>query len=160
MWKLIDQQKTKIVGSNDLLDAVEPLAAELLGQPAGAATASTQGKSMLGGLLGKITPGSTAAPAPAPAPAPIPQPVPQQISAGGDIFLTFAGASSKSNPGVHIYVNGTLIGQGTLNQGFSASFTGTQADEYHVKVEWESVIPTREYKINTSFKKHKGWFRL
>ena len=152
----IDQQKTKIVTTKDLLDAVEPLVLELVGES------------------NEPAPSKKKAVAPAPQPVEEEKPVTvkekkpvtvkeekpvtvnavqQQVVSGGDVSLYFAGFSFSKNPGVKIYVDGVFIGTGTLNQGFSLSFSESYAGKHNVKVEWESLVNTKTYSIDTNFKK-------
>jgi len=137
----IDQQKTKIVGTNDLLEAIEPLALELLGEP----RTSTQNNKSKKKETQKPQPVNTTIVG-----------TPQRVCIGEEegICLSFAGYSNSKNPIANIYVDGLLIGTGTLNQGFSVLFSENHVGNYKVKIEWESVISTREFTINTNFKKH------
>jgi len=169
----IEQQKMvrNIRSLNDLLDAAEASTAELLGVKIN----NTGSSGSSSGLFGKKTtetksanPTSTSTPTSTPTPDSTPVPVnppvvtptvtptvtqPQQASTGEDVSLYFAGFSSGKNPTAKIYVDGTFIGTGTLYQGFSVSFAGSHGGKHIVKIEWDSVISTKEYKINTSAKK-------
>ena len=143
----IEQQKTKIVSTNDLLDAVEPLTSELLGISA----TTGQGRQNKPNIKLVETSKSDTKYQPA---NPVDVNPPQQVSNGDGISLYFAGFSYSKNPSAKIYVNGNLVGTGTLKQGFSLSFSDTHpGEDYNVRVEWESVIQTKDYKINTAFKK-------
>jgi len=141
----IDQQKTRIVSTNDLLDAVEPLTAELLGEAvASSNNANNPGKK----VEPKVTepqPENTVVVAP-------PQQVPPS-GGEGNISLYFAGYTTGKNPGAKIYVDGVFVGTGTLHQGFSVSFSESYAGNHTVRIEWESVISTKNYSVNTNFKK-------
>jgi len=137
----IDQQKTRIVSTNDLLDAVEPLTTELLG------ISKTQPPII-------SDPPRTPKSDPTPTPLPTGDPTPQSVSNENGVSLYFAGFSSGKNPGARIYVNGNLVGKGTLNQGFSVSFPDNHpGQDYNVRIEWESGVQSLDCKVNTRFKK-------
>ena len=78
---------------------------------------------------------------------------PQPLPNTGNISLYFAGFTFKQNPTANIYVDGILVGNGTLNQGFSVSFSENSIGKHNVRIEWDSVITTKTYSINTGFKK-------
>lgn len=142
----IDQQKTKIIDASALLDAVDPLTLELLGiQSTSILTDKNENKVTTNPLVKGEYVKKTYAEN---------KNQSQQITTNeGGISLHFAGFSSKKNPTVNIYVNDVLIGKGTLNQGFSVSFPEKYAGNYKVRLEWESVISSKTYTINTNFKK-------
>jgi hypothetical protein len=131
----IDQQKVRTVVTNDLLDAVEPLTAELLGEP-------TNSPSNNNSKNKPVKEKETIKP----------DPKEQQI-VGGDVSLYFAGFTSNKNPAAKVYVDGILVGTGTLNRGFSLSFSESYSEKHSVKIEWESIITTKTYNIDTNFKK-------
>ncbi|MDR1170793.1 MAG: CsgG/HfaB family protein [Prevotellaceae bacterium] len=133
----IDQQKTKIVHANDLLDAVEPLTLELLGMPVIVKPPTSPNS----GTVKEKTPDVK----------PV-VPSPPNTASEGDIVLYFAGFSSNKNLVARIFVDGTLVGNGTLSQGFSVSFPESRAGIYKVRIEWSS-IGTKTYDLDTRVKK-------
>jgi hypothetical protein len=134
----IDQQKTKLVKSNDLLDVIEPLTLELIGVAAGVQSAPNPPPKIVEEKAPIVKPVS---------------PPPPTVVSGGDIVLYFAGFSSNKNPAARIFVDGTLIGNGTLSQGFSVSFSENRAGIHKVKIEWSSMVGSKTYDVDTSFKK-------
>jgi hypothetical protein len=67
--------------------------------------------------------------------------------------LHFGGFSSNKNPAAKIFVDGALVGNGTLSQGFSVSFAENRVGEHKVRIEWSSMIDSKTFKIDTSLKK-------
>jgi len=136
----IEQQKTKIVDENRLLDSVDPLTLELLGIVVPQQIDKSQSTE-----TPEIEPKSQIVNAT------ISQP--EQVSVVSNVSLYFAGFSYKKNPNANIYIDGILTGTGTLNSGFSISFPESHVGTYNVRIEWESVISTKNYTIDTRLKK-------
>jgi hypothetical protein len=133
----IDQQKTRLVQTNDLLDVVEPLTLELLG------------------VAVAVQPAASLPPKTVEEKAPDVKPVVHSspnTASEDDIVLYFAGFSSNKDFVAKIFVDGTLVGNGTLNQGFSVSFPESRVGVYRIKIEWSSM-GTKAYELDTSVKK-------
>jgi hypothetical protein len=129
----VDQQKTKVVSTNELLDIIEPLTLELIGETNTAQKSEI--KNNITYMPENLKPAST------------------PVSNEGNITLHFAGFSSKKNPDAKIYVDNVLIGNGTLNEGFSVSFPENSYGKRNVTIEWDSVLTTKDYSIDTKSKK-------
>ena len=139
----VEAQRTKIVPSNDLLTSVEPLALELLGEEV---VTPQRG--------GSRTQSARPQPQQQQAPAPVSSQQAFLTLDGGEVSLYFAGfTGSKRNPTASIFVNGTLVGTGTLNQGFAVSFKEPYVGNHTVKITWDSVVGTKEFSINTTARK-------
>ena len=139
----IDQQKTKLIDENGLLDAVDPLTLELLGiqtVPNQKDKSDSRGFSKTDSKPQTVVNTNDVSQS-------------EQVPAGDGISLYFAGFSSGKNPSANIYVNDVLVGNGTLKRGFALSFPEKYAGDYKVRIEWESGISSKNYTINTNSKK-------
>jgi hypothetical protein len=126
----IDLQKTRVVSSKELLDIVEPLTLEMLGENSSAKSSSTVSK-------------KTAA-------SEKPAPSSSNSNEGQNIVLEFEGILHSKNPTVKIFVDKNLVGEGTLNEGFSITFTEDARGVHQVKIEWSDFVDTKTFKINTN----------
>jgi hypothetical protein len=164
----IDQQKTKIVSSNDLLDIVEPLTLELLGEkvPESTTIAASSTPAPAPKPTVETTPKPVTPPAKKPDPAPVANALVRSVSnfirqdlagkanrynteeerfdhlgAKGDlkelvnmsakpifsippdsdnsVIICYVGKSGGGDKPLFLFFNGTLIGVGSMNKGFS-----------------------------------------
>jgi hypothetical protein len=125
----IDLQKTRVVSSNDLLEVVEPLTLEMLGE-------------RVSPIGPKVKPGRDPRPAPAQG-----DPVD-----GQSVILEFAGMLIDKNPEAYIYVDGKLVGEGTFNGGFYVTFSEQKSGKHKVTIKWSGnrgVINSEDYVIDT-----------
>ena len=129
----IDLQRTKVVSSDELLDIVEPLTLEMLGEVSSAGASPAGAK--------KTVPSAKPAAASKSAAA-------ASNAKNGDIVLEFAGVSHSKNPTARVFVDNNLVGEGTLNEGFSITFVA--GGVHQVKVEWSDFVDTKTFKINTN----------
>jgi hypothetical protein len=78
-------------------------------------------------------------------------------SSSGDgkaVELRFTGASSSKNPTVQLYLDGKLVGSGTLNQGFTIKFTDPHPGARALKADWSGTVSDKTFNINTSVKNY------
>ena len=175
----IDSQKTQLVDKSKILDIITPLALEVIGEQASSAapaqeksgggisgagaTIGTGTGNMLGGK-NKNSSSSSVTPAKSDKER-FAERMNQEEgtdfagsslsgAAGSEtVNLVFNGYSYSKNPDVQIYVDGELIGQGTLNQGFSVFFNDNRPGKHQVKLEWSGTVTSKNYEINTGTKK-------
>lgn len=67
-----------------------------------------------------------------------------------EVLLEFKGENSSKNPTVEIFMDGKKIGDGTLNQGFRIKFKDINQGVHTLKMEWSGVVPSSSFKINTN----------
>ena len=137
----IDLQKTKVVHSNDLLESVEPMTLEMLGEELAA---------------------SSVAPAPKPTRNKLPfisivkdiseKEKETKSSVETEIVVEFAGMASNKNPEAKIFVDKKFAGEGTFNGGFSVTFMEKKSGKHKVAIKWtgaKDVIESEDYTIDT-----------
>lgn len=79
--------------------------------------------------------------------------VPAPTTNGKDVVFEFKGAKGRKNPIVKLYLDGSPIGTGTLNEGFSIK-ANVRPGAYTIKIEWENTIADTSFNINTEKKHH------
>jgi hypothetical protein len=125
----VEKQKAKIINRNTLLDEIEPLTQELLGE--------------------RVIRSAASNPTPAPtitvAPAKVKTPAREQ-----QLDFIFKGERNKKNPTVKLYIDNQFIGEGSLNAGFQLKYTDTQPGTRKLRAEWSGVVPGKSYTINTT----------
>jgi hypothetical protein len=132
----IDLQKTRVVSSNDLLEVVEPLTLEMLGE-------SSSAKGTIVAKQGRSAPAK-------PAPAPV------NPADGQSVVLEFAGMPLDKNPEAKIFVDDKYAGEGTFNEGFSVSFSERKSGKHKITIRWtgnRGVINSEDYAIDTRRKR-------
>ncbi|MDR0542126.1 MAG: CsgG/HfaB family protein [Dysgonamonadaceae bacterium] len=135
----IDQQKTKIVGSNDLLDVIEPLTLELMGEKANYNT-TTQSITVSSSINNHSTQTTNQVPTPK----------------EGEISFYFAGYEPK-NPDhgdniIIIYLDKEQIGSGTIREGFSITVKDNNPGKHKLTFGAKRAGEITSYKIDTSKK--------
>ncbi|MDR2562729.1 MAG: CsgG/HfaB family protein [Prevotellaceae bacterium] len=167
----IDLQKTKVVDPDKLLETVEPLTLEMLGEEASAPSTEasdapkSKKRSLLGSLIPKIGGSSDEAHNEIDG---LEKQTREEIKAleaeaRGDldkVLVEFAGMASNKNPEAKIFVDGKFAGEGTFNGGFSITFVEKKSGKHEVSIEWENakgIIDSEDYKIDTR-KKRKFTF--
>jgi hypothetical protein len=163
----VESQKTKVVKSDALLDEITPLALALIGEEM--EVEETKSSSMLGGLFGgsskKAEPKAEPKPKPKPEPATPKEAFVERHSdiitsdfsssqAKSEITLEFPGFNHSKDPSVQLFVDGTPVGKGTLNRGFSIRFTDNSPGKHTVKVEWSDTVTSKSYTINTASRQY------
>ena len=133
----IDLQKTKVVNTEELLDIVESLTLEMLGEESSGASSSVGSNSA---KSNKAKPAAASSKA--------------KSKGAQDIVLEFEGYAHSKNPKAKIFVDKKLVGEGTFNDGFSISFADENSGTHQVKVEWSDFIDAKTFKINTDKETH------
>ncbi|MCL2596459.1 MAG: CsgG/HfaB family protein [Paludibacter sp.] len=171
----IESQKSKLVSPNDILDVITPLTYETIGEEASVAASDNENKNLLSKSWSKLTGKSSgkdkkessgkdkkeSSGKPA-------NTKTEDIDAKQDsqqqfekveygtnsgISLVFAGEANSKNPEARIYLDEELLGEGTLNEGFSINFEDSQPGAHQLRIEWSGVVPSKTYKINTKNKR-------
>jgi hypothetical protein len=168
----IESQKIKVVVSDALLDEITPLALALIGEEMeieAKKADENKGSSFLGGLFGGGK-GSKKTESENPKKKPENTPKEAFVERNNDIVtsnfsspppakseeivLAFSGYAHSKNPSVQLFVDGQLVGNGNLNQGFSVRFTDNKPGKHTVKAEWSDTVGSKTYTINTASKQH------
>lgn len=159
----IESQKTKVMKVDALLDEITPLALALIGE-----AVEEEEKSSVSSSMSSFR-GSKKAPEEKPR-ATTPKeklfernsdvlssdfsPSSSSQAKSGDVTLVFPGVANSKNPTVQLFVDGQLVGNGTLNQGFTIRFTDNRPGKHTVKAEWSEHISAKSYAINTAARQH------
>ena len=139
----IDLQKTKVVNSDDLLESVEPMTLEMLGEepvessvkPAPQLTPQLK-RNKLFSILKDMSEKDMEA----------------KSNAETEIVVEFAGMASNKNPEAKIFVDKKFAGEGTFNGGFSVTFMEKKSGKHKVAIKWtgaKDVIESEDYTIDT-----------
>jgi hypothetical protein len=165
----VESQKIKVVKSDDLLDEITPLALALVGEEMEVETKkeeeskgssfpglfdkgskkaepekpktkseSTQKEAFVERNNNTITSSFSSSPQ----------------TQSREIVLEFPGFTHGKNPSVQVFVDGQLVGNGNLNQGFVIRFTDNRPGKHTVKAEWSDTVNSKTYTINTASKQH------
>jgi hypothetical protein len=157
----IDLQKTIVVATDRLLEAVEPLTLEMLGAEATAASSVPEKRGMLSFLKksdDKKKAGSKANKEKPESPSKEDKKKAKENEKKAkesetlEVLLEFAGMASNKNPEAKIFVDGKFAGEGTLNRGFIVSFAEKKSGKHKVSIKWEDakgVIDSEDYKIDS-----------
>ncbi|MDR1370135.1 MAG: CsgG/HfaB family protein [Dysgonamonadaceae bacterium] len=73
---------------------------------------------------------------------------------GKSVELKFTGAKSGKNPSVQLFLDGKLVGDGTLNQGFIIQFKDANPGARTLKVKWSGTVSSKSFNINTAVKNY------
>jgi hypothetical protein len=157
----IESQKTKVVKTDNLLDEITPLALALIGETVEVEEKSSgkSSSSFMSGLMGSKEKPKTADPKEKFAERNS-NTVASDFSSSAsqaqskEVTLEFRGVAYSKNPTVQLFVDGEMVGSGTLNQGFAVRFTDNRPGKHTVKVEWSEHIVAKTYTINTAAKQH------
>jgi hypothetical protein len=146
----IESQKTKVIKSDALLDEITPLALALIGEEIDVEESKSSKKAAKPNKKESskeafVERNSTV--------------ITSDFSSSSnaqsaEIVLEFPGYSHSKNPSVQLFVDGQLVGNGNLNQGFSVRFTDNKPGKHTVKAEWSDTVSSKTYTINTASKQH------
>ncbi|GHT41453.1 hypothetical protein AGMMS49965_11260 [Bacteroidia bacterium] len=171
----IESQKVKTVKPDEIFDAVESLTLAAVGETSIPAPAAKSGGFLSGlgnAISGATGGGSSQAPAstskPAKEPAAAPKSAKEKFAermdeevlissrneGGQNVELAFAGFTTGKNPTAEIFCDGKLVGNGTLNQGFSIKFTDEHPGAHTIKITWSGTVPEKSFNINTAAKRY------
>jgi len=159
----IENQKSKLVTPNDILDIITSLTYELIGETHSEGTqladSKTKSKSVFSFLHKDNTEKKTKE-----------KPKKEVVQSSDDdnstdamlvdatdanfsISLTFEGEANSKNPEARIYLDDQLIGEGTLNEGFSVNFEDSRPGGHILRIDWSGIVPSKTFKINTKSKR-------
>lgn len=165
----IESQKTKVVKNDNLLDEITPLALTLIGEAVEVEEKSNMASSFMSSLTGGSKKTSSEKPK-AENPKPKAETPKERFAERNsdvisssfsssqadkeEVTLEFTGFHHTKNPTVQVFVDGRLVGKGTLNQGFTIRFMDNRLGNHTVKTEWSEVVGSKTYTINTAAKQY------
>jgi hypothetical protein len=162
----IDLQKTRVVSSDDLLEVVEPLTLEMLGEEGPAeSSVSTPEKRGVFSMFTKSNDKSKKTETSSKSSKEKAKSSKEKTESSSksnkekaksseelEVIVEFAGMASNKNPEAKIFVDGKFAGEGTFNGGFLISFAEKKSGKHKVSIKWEDakgVIDSEDYKIDT-----------
>lgn len=142
----VERQAAKLVNASEVLNIITDLTLQTLGELS--APQKSSNKSFLGGLIPSKQQQSKSQEIQANTPPP------QNATSAESksIEIVYSGGFNKKNPLAKIFVDDVAVGNGSLNEGFSISFTDNRPGRHQIRVEWSSSIGVKTYDINTTFR--------
>jgi hypothetical protein len=156
----VESQKTKLVKHSEILDIITSLALETIGEAVPteekASDVDAGSKLQIRNLFKKKPTSKEQSAERMNSEGEVHSPTSTKVEpttvADGNTSLIFSGFNYSKNPRAEIFLDGQLVGNGTLNQGFTLILEDIRQGAHAIRIEWSNLITSKTYDIDTRFK--------
>lgn len=162
----VENQKTQVVASDEILDIVEPLTLEMIGETVPKSESNSKTGSLFGGkgntkkLSDVVQEEKKQSNEYKSDKERFAEQNEEEVFSISDsieereaILFKFKGAKNRKNPTVQLFLDDQKIGDGTLYQGFDIRIKDLNPGNHKLRIEWSGTIANSSLVINTNVKK-------